>query len=117
MTKVLVKFIFLLLPLYGSAQVEFDGDTVQISSKYYSGQFLIYDCESKHWSCVDKDGFKECQESRDQSKKEFKTYLKCAPIKEYKNLKECISHQKRKVHHPESTNFCKHQDLRKGITR
>jgi hypothetical protein len=117
MKNILVKFIFMCFSVCAIAEVEFSQDSVQISRKYYSGQFLIYDCASKHWVCVDKDGYEGCRVERDSAKKDFETNLKCSPIKEFKNQKECVEFQRHKTHHPESTKYCIHQDLRKGITR
>lgn len=51
----------------------------RISGRYIRGNFLIYDCRSKHFACVNKDSHKDCTKEN-----------KCLQIQEHKTQKECF---------------------------
>ena len=115
-----MKWIFvfslfcLLIPAF--AQMEFAGDSIQVSNEYYSGPNLIYDCLKKSYICVDDDNAKECQQNRDKAKKEFKTNLSCAVFKRFETIKKCQAYQQVKVNNPEGKRYCVHAEKNKGTT-
>ena len=112
-----ILFLQLIIISPAIAEQEFQGETKQISQKYYDGQYLIYDCAKHHWTCVDLDGFKECQEERSKAGKDYKRNLACAPFKEFKTKKECEVFQQKKVNNPEGKKFCQHTLIKNGTTR
>lgn len=113
--------IFTIVLLFHSpsimAEIEYHGDTKQISKKYYDGPYLIYNCTKGHWTCVDLDGYKACQKERDQAKTDYKRNLTCAAFKEFPSKKECEVYQQSKVNNPDGKKFCLHSMIKKGVTR
>ncbi|PIK15286.1 hypothetical protein [Halobacteriovorax sp. JY17] len=61
----------------------------RISEKYYLGRFLIYDCEDRHFACVNLPSFFNCEEKREIEKENKNVFFSCAPLKQYKTLKDC----------------------------
>lgn len=116
-----MTILFPLLIFFASfpalAEIEYQGETKQISKKYYDGQFLIFDCGKSHWTCVDEDGFKECKKDRDLAGKDYRRNLVCMPFKEFKTKKECEHFQQKKVNNPEGKRFCLHPLTKNGTTR
>lgn len=102
------------MPLY--ADLEFAGDTIQISQEYYSGPNLIYDCKKGSFICVDDDNVKECEFKREEAKKYYRTYLACASFKRFHDTKECQAYQQKKVNNPEGKRYCIHKDKKTGTT-
>ncbi len=61
----------------------------QVNDNYKSGNFLIYNCESGYYSCVDQDGYTKCQEKRQLAMDKKKKTYPCAPLKKFQNKKLC----------------------------
>lgn len=115
-----MKLIFvslLFLSITAHADLEFVGDTVQISQKYYSGATLIYDCARGSFICVDEDGVKDCEAERKAAKEKYLSNLACAVFKTFPSIKECTKYQQTKVNNPEGKKYCVHQEKKKGTTR
>jgi hypothetical protein len=111
-------FVFSLFALISNAmaEMEFAGDSIQVSREYYSGPNLIYDCLKKSFICVDDDNAKECESNRAKAKKEFKTNLSCAVFKRFETIKQCQAYQQIKVNNPEGKRYCVHVEKNKGTT-
>ena len=49
---------------YGVGTFDKMGDDIRISRFYRRGPYLIYDCKGKHFACVIKENFENCEERR-----------------------------------------------------
>ena len=78
----------------------------RISDKYYLGRFLVYDCEGQHFACVNLPSFFNCEESRENEKKNKEVFFSCAPLKQYKTLKDCTDAYLGFVYRRTSKSFC-----------
>lgn len=81
----------LFLSLHGHCDEETAADL--IAPNYEAGPFLIYDCEEKHWVCVKKSYFNECEEKRDKDFFSESYYHSCAPIGEFPTKRSCFQRQ------------------------
>lgn len=108
-----ITFIFLVFCLKLFASQEYTGDSIRISDKYYSGQFLIYDCASKHWTCVDEDNLKECLESKKVAITDNEKTFPCIYFEEYDTIKKCNAFMQTKVNAPDSKRFCHNKAFKK----
>ncbi len=61
-----------------------------LDDKYKGGPYLIYDCERKHYACVDVDGHELCKTARQKSIDEKTKEYACAPLKIFDEKKKCI---------------------------
>lgn len=84
----------------------FDPATDIISEKYEAGPYLIYDCASKHWTCVSEDNFKECKNKRRQEKESESVYYSCSAIGALPTKKSCFQRQLYLVTHAHGQRFC-----------
>ena len=62
----------------------------QINKKYKAGAYLIYDCKSEYYTCVDDEGFKECRKDRDVSINKKLKHYPCAPLKAFLSVEACL---------------------------
>ena len=79
---------------------------VWISTEFRQGNFLIYDCKKRHFTCVNDEGYLKCGNKREYSYKKRKLNLQCAPLKEYINQKRCFKAVYNMVHSIKSKKFC-----------
>lgn len=109
------KFIFIvssLLALSAFAQTEnksiagYDAGQDIISENYQAGQFLIYDCKEKHFTCVLKEYHDECQFKRDEELKKGSEEFSCAPLGEFPTKKSCFQRQLFLTSNAHGTRFC-----------
>ena len=110
------KIFLLFIPALIGAEEAFKIDkAVYISEIYREGAFLIYDCQDRHFACVDQKGFGYCSDLR-QSAMSLKKYdLPCAPLKEFSSMDECVQMQYRLIYSVVDKGFCIRQaDLIKG---
>lgn len=70
--------------------IETKKSNYQINGRYKAGPYLIYDCESEFYACVDQDGSEKCREKRDVSITKKETRLPCAPLKQFLDKKTCL---------------------------
>ena len=78
----------------------------RISNKYYRGQYFIYDCMDHHFGCVNDQSFEECGNWRKADLENRRRLLRCAPLKKFKNQKECFKQQQLQVNNPRAKLFC-----------
>jgi hypothetical protein len=64
--------------------------------KYSAGEYLIYDCERKHFACIDKSSQENCVEERAFALAQKLPSLPCAPLKKYTDKTACV-HENYKV--------------------
>jgi len=118
-----MRFLLLLLLISGAVLAEekeedplpsdFELKDDSISDKYFAGAFLIYDCEEKHWVCVLKEDYKECDEKREKSKKLREKHLPCAPIGEFPTKRSCFQRQLYLTGQAHGSRFCLLDELKK----
>ena len=71
----------------------------------YKGRGLVYNCQGKHWACVDGPSFKSCEDNYSSSKY-LKRKIECYPFNVYESGKGCESMQNRVVSSGAKTDFC-----------
>ena len=62
----------------------------RINDRYKAGEYLIYDCFAKYYACVNEDSFTACKEKRSEREKLKESAYRCAPLKKFKDKKECL---------------------------
>lgn len=78
----------------------------KLSDKYYRGRFLIYDCESRFFACVNLPSFYNCRENRNKEIDRKEMLLSCAPLKQFKSQKECFEANYSLIHKVTNKSFC-----------
>ncbi|MFN8370185.1 MAG: hypothetical protein U0T83_06120 [Bacteriovoracaceae bacterium] len=78
----------------------------RLSINYYQGSALIYDCNNKHWVCVDKMNYEKCQKERNDYRIKKFLNLPCAPLKVFSSVEACLAEQNRQVTLPKRKDFC-----------
>lgn len=68
----------------------------RLSKKYIRGANLVYDCEFKHFACVNKDSNNDCNKEN-----------KCIKIKSLESQKECFELHKSLQEKTKITSYCK----------
>lgn len=71
----------------------------------YRGRGLVYNCQGKHWACVDAPSYKVC-ERNDASVKYLKKKPECYPFNIYETVRGCEMMQNRMVSSSAKTAFC-----------
>lgn len=62
----------------------------QINWKYRAGRYLLFDCERKHYACVDEDGNDKCSEEREFALSKKAPSYPCAPLQKFKDKATCL---------------------------
>ena len=65
-------------------------EETKISKDFLKGPYLIYNCEHKHYMCVNQLGFKTCQVRMEQSIRDEYDLKRCLPIKKFSSQKDCF---------------------------
>ena len=78
----------------------------QIDWKYKSGEYLIYDCERRHYACVNIDGDNNCREERKFAIETKAATYPCASLAKYKNKKLCVEKNYQVVDTTSLHRFC-----------
>lgn len=65
----------------------------QIDIKYRGGSNLIFDCQSRHYACVDTESFNKCIDKRNYNYSFDAPELACAPLKRFLTKEECVLYQ------------------------
>ena len=71
----------------------------------YRGRGLVYNCQGKHWACVDGPSYKACEDNA-SSLKYLKKPAECYPFNVYETVKGCEGTQYRMVSSSAKTKFC-----------
>ena len=77
-----------------------------ISTKYLRGNYLIYDCESQHFACVEEANFMSCKEKRQNLLLKGEEKLTCAAIREYPTYSLCVKRQYELMHNGVPPTLC-----------
>lgn len=75
-----------------------------INSRYKAGQYLIYDCFGRYYTCVEEDSYLACKTKREQNQTKG-AYL-CAPLKKFKNKEECVAQNYQAIETNTLQRFC-----------
>ena len=116
MQRKIVQLLFLLLfwPGFALSQVGVEeklpeGGTIMISREYARGPYFIYNCDDRHFACVDDVSIENCQLDRTVALRDRKYHLPCAPLRKFLTQKECISEHYKLVHNLSLKYFCLNQ--------
>ncbi len=82
-------------------------EEVYITNEFRRGEFLIYNCDLKHFACVNKDSFKLCANKRRNSKEFKQKGQSCRPIRSFKDQASCFTAQYKVSQKTSMENFCK----------
>ncbi len=74
------------------------GTGIRLSTKYFKGEVLVYDCVDRHFVCTSLVSATECREERDSFLAKNRFELPCAPIKSFNTHEECSEEQYKRVH-------------------
>lgn len=78
----------------------------RVSSRYYKGAVLIYDCRDRHFVCVDQLSADQCHEERTKALKKNRFELVCSPLKVFKSEQECVAEQYQRMHESVDKTWC-----------
>ncbi|WP_372653769.1 hypothetical protein [Halobacteriovorax sp.] len=87
----------------------------RISDKYYLGRFLIYDCEHRHFACVNVESFFSCTQNREEEIQNKDTLLSCAPFKQYESLEDCTNAYLGFIYRRTDKSFCMNKVTEKSF--
>jgi len=77
-----------------------------LSGEFTSGPYLIFDCRSQTFICVNESGFDYCRQIRQESQAAGKQILDCAPLKNYLMEEKCGAAAQKAIDHLAAKNFC-----------
>ena len=87
----MICFILIITPIYPLVAGDESLKKFRpISKKYAQGKYLLYDCEKRHFACVDEDSFKRCEKSRNLIDITKFDFFPCIAINQYERFKDCI---------------------------
>ncbi len=89
----------------GTKPVEQKKEYVTPPDYEYRGRGLVYNCQGKHWACVDAPSFRTCEQNH-SSVKYLGKKIECYPLSVYETLKGCENMQNRMVSSSAKTEFC-----------
>lgn len=88
-----MKLAFLMALTLGLARSEEVDNRLQnysLNDRYKGGEHLIYDCQRKHYACVDLAGFSLCRDRREENLKLKAPEYDCAPLQSFQDKKSCV---------------------------
>lgn len=77
-----------------------------LSSRYFKGSVLMYDCKDRHFVCTSMLNAIECRDMRDHLLNNERFFLPCVPIKRFKTDDECVKEQYRRMHEIPDLRWC-----------
>jgi hypothetical protein len=115
--KILIFYLFILFPLLPtvvSAEAEKKIDNsletrlsnFKIDENFRAGEYLIYDCKKKAYTCVDDNSFETCKMRREESKNKKQRVYLCAPLKKFPNRKACLLYNYDVIQAVNTDRFC-----------
>lgn len=92
-------------PVFGV--FEDDDSSSLISEEYEEGRFLIYNCENKHWACVSRSDYNDCEKRREKDHENLESpFHSCAIFTEFPRKKSCSQRILFLTTHNHGTRFC-----------
>ena len=78
----------------------------KIDQHYRAGEYLIFDCKKKAYTCVDENSYETCKTKREESKaKGIRPYF-CAPLKKFADREKCLIENYKAVEAVNFERFC-----------
>lgn len=77
-----------------------------INTSYRGGEYLIYDCKGKYYTCVDDTSYDACKIKRKDSKDKNELKYACAPLKKFKDKEECLAYNYKAIEAVSVKRFC-----------
>ncbi len=99
---------FYILYLFSISSV-FCAETVndyKIDWLYSAGNYLVYDCEKKHYACVTKINYNDCLENRKLAIDKKSEMYPCAPLAKFEDKKSCVLESYKIVDLNQVKRFC-----------
>jgi hypothetical protein len=90
----------------GPEGIESSRGAYKIDTRYFAGKYLIYDCERKHYACVDLAGHSKCKEMRQSSIENKSKLYPCAPLSAFDDKKSCVEKSYNLVELNTAKRFC-----------
>ena len=90
----------------GTEEIESPKSVYKIDTKYFAGKYLIYDCEKKHYACVDSVGNSRCKELRISAIESKAQIYPCAPLSTNPDKKSCVEKSYKFVESNANKRFC-----------
>ena len=114
MKVITIFYLLLIFPLQAQYALDsLNGGIVKdslggkpISQRFVDGRYLIYECDDKHYVCVDEEGYEKCQYIRRNRKIGQFENLGCAPLKVYDDVAKCFEKQKSMIGSAKNIPFC-----------
>lgn len=78
----------------------------KIDYKFEAGRILIYDCQDKHWTCINEPSLEKCMDKRNYEIEQGAVKYSCAPLRTYETKEECIKANYRFSSIPMMKRFC-----------
>ena len=103
---ILFSMLFTLTGEEGKGKERKSHHRFQISKLYRSGEYLIYDCNNRHFVCADEISFNECREKRNFAIDKRFFLLPCAPLKKFEHYEVCVETQYSKTYQMGNRDFC-----------
>lgn len=78
----------------------------RIDENFRAGEYLIYDCGKKAFTCVDENSFDTCKLRREESRDKNRRVLLCAPLKKFSNRESCLLYNYELIQKAHTEKFC-----------
>lgn len=78
----------------------------KINELYRAGEYLIYDCRLKAFTCVDENSNETCKMRREDSKARKNRKLSCAPLKKFDDREKCLIENYKALEAAHFERFC-----------
>lgn len=71
-----------------------------------AGEYLIFDCKKKAYTCVDENSFETCKTRREDSKQKRSRQYLCAPLKKFDDREKCLIENYKAIEAVNFERFC-----------
>lgn len=114
----LLMFSMLALGQENKIVTGFDPSKDVLADDYEAGEFLIYDCEEKHWTCVLESYYQDCQAKRAKDLENPNSYdHTCVPVETFPNKRACFQRQLFLVTNNYSQRFCQKEEWKEKTNK
>ncbi|EQC50589.1 hypothetical protein [Bacteriovorax sp. DB6_IX] len=83
-------------------------EEVALTQEFNRGEYLVYDCRTKHFICVNRAGQKLCLEMLENSKEVGSQERYCLPIRKFKDQLTCFRKQYEVSQKTSMEKFCRY---------
>ena len=71
-----------------------------------AGEYLIFDCKKKAYTCVDENSYENCKMLREDSKLKRSRKLTCAPLRKFADREKCLIENYKAIEAVNFERFC-----------